>query len=416
MAEDSVNQERALEAIESADPELSNALQRLAEEEEQALQHALRDPAAVPAPPDFLDKVMARVKAEDSVDRERALEAIESADPELSNALQRLAEEEEQALQHALRDPAAVPAPPDFLDKVMARVKAEDSNQDGPEKVNPPPPPPWWERIRNLFRIPEGVTVGQVFAYAGAPLVGLFIFYSILHLPEYFAPIAHADDDVRARQHFSDKEYDESERLYSNLVKTNPNQIGYLAGLATATWYGKKYEASKRFYLNIAEVALTQAATAAWYECKHQEAKEIIEERSEEKKRTAGMLFTLGIAYHSLRDLSAAERNYRQIVDSAQEDQSPRLVESAWFNLGIIHAARSQNGEDEGEHTLAIAALEKSIERADNKEERIKKIRAALQPFDKRSENKCGIVQYLTEDLTPLAESSELTSLLERFS
>ena len=490
-AEDSVDQERALEAIESADPELSNALQRLAEEEEQALQHALRDPAAVPAPPDFLDKVMAQVKAEDSVDQERALEAIESADPELSNALQRLAEEEEQALQHALRDPAAVPAPPDFLDKVMARVK---------------PRPPWLDRIREWLpnlrgRFPSPDSGNIVFGLGGAAATAVIVVFFLPTLssrsadnptlssrsadnmvdlvsayqenPEQYEEInLKAAEQIRVRTNiepavqgaatgsllaraattalradrpeeaidlfkraleqigarekqieylagaaksaFSAGNYRDAERYYLEVAEKQPkgaSKVPHLIGAAQAAFSAKRYKRSKGLYLEAVKVPLTQAAKAAWYDCDYQTAITILEEQFRGGKETAEMHFILGSAYHSQGKLDKAIEHYQQIVDSAQKDQSPQFVELAWFNLGVVQAARFKEGQATKEP--ALKALKKSIAAATDKKNRINTIQAALKPFSDRPKNKCGKAYYATEDLIPLAGLPELKPLLE---
>lgn len=224
--------------------------------------------------------------------------------------------------------------------------------------------------------------------------------------------------DSTAREKYQQGKYEESGRLYSELLKDNPEQIAYLSGAAASFWQMGKYEKSKNHYLDIAEKALARAANAAWYACDYQAAKEIIEERTKKEKRTTELHFMLGITHHSLGELSKAAEHYQQSVRVGQKENASQWVQLAWLNLGVVYAARFGDKKEGEERTRAVEALEKSIEAAANDKERkdiIAEIQTALEPVE-ASDNKCGAAYYAPSDLTPLAGLPELTTLLARYS
>ena len=308
-AEDSVARKRDLGAIESADPELSNALERLAEEEEQALQHALRDPATVAAPPGFLDKVMAQVKAEDSVARKRDLGAIESADPELSNALERLAEEEEQALQHALRDPATVAAPPGFLDKVMAQVNSQ------------PPHPPWLYRIREWLSNPGGWFPSPDF---GRILWGLggaanAAVAAIIFLPSSTDSITSLAN--KASTSFVQRDYKQSGELYLKAADKTAEQTHLEARVRAA-------EAGR---------LISKAASVAWYSENYGQARKLYLKAEAQARVRAHKIDYLALAAKAAFSGEAYEESKRLYLNAAQ--QTATEVHKIPYLIGAAQAA-----------------------------------------------------------------------------
>ena len=487
MAENSLNRDRALEALESADPALSDALKRLGDEEEQELQQTLREGGTVAAPPDFLDKVLARMP-EDSSNRDQALEALESADPALSDALKRLGDEEEQELQQTLREGGTVATPPDFLDKVLARIPP------------PPPPPLWilllreiWEWVSNRSWLPE--TRNIVFGLGGAAATAVIIILVVPdprhsladhtlalvssfqenpeHLKEIFLNAAketlaqsNIEDKVQAaatgsltaraattafltgspreakelflqaekqskakakkiehialaaQASLSAGDYKDAHRLFLKAAKetaTVPDRVPYLIGAARAAFSAKDYKEAHRLFLKATEAPLAQAANAAWYDCDYEATITILEEHFKGEKETTEIHFMLGSAYHGQGNLDEAMKYYRQVVDSAQKDQS-RFVESAWFNLGAVHAARFKKGQEQ-DLSQALDALKKSIRAAPDKERRRSLIQTAVESARDGTANvdkkkTCGEKFHATEDLTPLDGRPELDRLL----
>ena len=238
-------------------------------------------------------------------------------------------------------------------------------------------------------------------------------------MADHTLPSASANDALeQARDDYKSGQYEEAKRGYLKLLEKE-QQASYLLGVAVTSQQVGQYEEAKRFYLKLAAYSITQAAYAALNACDYEATRKIIEERIKEEERTAEVHFLLGVAYHSLGKLSAAEEHYEKVFHTEKKDKSLHRIESpAWLSLGVIHAARFGKSGEEEKPNLAAKALEKGIRAAGQGQrgDTIQKIRMALKPLTERPKKKCGEMSYVTEDLTPIAGRSEVTDLLAQFS
>ena len=188
-----------------------------------------------------------------------------------------------------------------------------------------------------------------------------------------------------------------------------------------------RYEESEESYWQIAERNpqlqydyLIKAATAAWYACDYQKARNILEERIKDKQSSESSNdllrhFVLGSVYHSLGDLDTAMNQYKIVAESGKNEYG----EAAWFNVGVVYALKYKKSKDAKEVEQSIAALEESIKEASLRSraqsaDRIRKIQEARKPFDQRPLNKCGDQYHVTQDLTPLRGVSTFTEWLSQ--
>lgn len=210
-------------------------------------------------------------------------------------------------------------------------------------------------------------------------------------------------------------------RQLTNLVIQQADRLG------RANFELGKYEEAEESYRQIAERNphlqgdyLIKAATAAWYACDYQKARDMLEERLTDRQGSESgnallRHFVLGSVYHSLGDLETALNQYKIVVESGAKDYG----EAAWFNVGVVHALKYKKSQNEKEVEQAIAALEESIKAAGlrsraHSAERMRKIQEALKPFDQRPLNKCGAQYHATQDLTPLSGVSAFTEWLNQ--
>src|SRR5262249_6542412 len=213
----------------------------------------------------------------------------------------------------------------------------------------------------------------------------------------------------------------EHTRQLTNLVIKQADRLGH------ANFELGRYEESEESYRQIAERNpqlrhdyFIKAATAAWYACNYQEARDLLEEHSKDKQSSEpsdDLLrhFVLGSVYHSLGNLDTALHQYKLVAESAENEYR----EAAWFNIGVVYALKYKKSQDAQEAEKSIEALEESIKEAGLRSrahsvERIKKIQEALRPFDQRPLNKCGEHYHVTQDLTPLTGVQVFTEWLHQ--
>lgn len=302
-----------------------------------------------------------------------------------------------------------VETPPALLAKVLTRGQCLLPPQRGSMG--------WWRKVvmASLRGVVDPPRWGL--ALASACLVLLCVGPTIVTLRGAVARLQAKLEAVEERERGAL----EHERQLTNIVIKQADRLG------RANFELGRYEESEESYWQIAERNpqlqydyLIKAATAAWYACDYQKARDILEERIKDKQSSESSKdllrhFVLGSVYHSLGDLDTAMNQYKMVAESGENEYR----EAAWFNVGVVYALKYKKSKDEKEVGQSIAALEESIKEASLRSraqsaERIRKIQEARQPFDQRPLNKCGDHYHVTQDLTPLIGVSAFTEWLNQ--
>ncbi len=275
----------------------------------------------------------------------------------------------------------------------------------------------WWRQVVRAWLRGVVTPPGWGLALASACLVLLFAGPTIVTLRGAMARLQAQLEAVEKRERGAL----EHARQLMHMVIQQADRLGH------ANFELGRYEEAEESYWQIAERNpqlqddyLIKAATAAWYACDYQKARDMLEERIKDKPRSESSNdllrhFVLGSVYHSLGDLDTAMNQYKIVAERGENE----YVEAAWFNVGVVYALQYQKSKDEKEMEKSIAALEESIKEASRRSraqsaERIRKIQEALKPFDQRPLNKCGDQYHVTQDLTPLIGVSAFTEWLNQ--
>ena len=318
-------------------------------------------------------------------------------------------EELQEVIEGLRRLARGVEPPPALLAKVLARG----------EGLLPPPRRSmgWWRQGVRAWRRTVVAPPGWGLALASACLVLLCVVPPLVALRGAVTRLHAQFEAAQARERGAVEQV----RQLTNLVIQQADRLG------RANFELGRYEEAEESYRHIAERNphlqddyLIKAATAAWYACDYQKARDMLEARLTERQGSESSNaslrhFVLGSVYHSLGDLEAALHQYQIVAESGGKDYG----EAAWFNVGVVHALQYKTSQNDKEVEQVIAALEASLKAAGlrsraHRAERLRKIQEALQPFDQRPLNKCGAQYHATQDLTPLRGVSAFTAWLHQ--
>ena len=330
-------------------------------------------------------------------------EQLDAADVALIEGLRRLGAE-------------AAPAPPNFVNDLMARVR-ETRRAPQPTAPTKRRQGSIWEAVRNWAT--EGTDTwwfAPLRTLAPAALVFAIVWPIVQGLRGDIAALRGTAVMTDARQGTAGglslaALQTDIVTLTRRVAQQNDASIRTVESLAQRSFKEGRYTDALALYLtnagresDRAEHYYTRAAEAAWQNCDYQMATEILEGRIHENAEDPSMRFALGTAYQSLGDLDRAEEQYRMVTRFGQGTN----VERAWFHLATVQAAQFGRSREAAHAKNALDSLNRSMDSArtissSQGKKRVAEIAKALIPLADRPGHACDEGFHVTQDLRPLS-------------